>query len=90
MDAQDQTVSCPRCGVGRYMPYGVTLTDDDQEAMKSGELPAYPALSRVFDTYICSPCGTDEAMRDFSGAGPLGLDQWDRHPEPIERDKGDR
>lgn len=87
MDAQDQTVSCPRCGTGRYMPYGVKLTEKDIADMRAGELPAFAAKSRVVEAYICDPCGTDEAMRDFNGQPPLGLDQWDRIPDPIEHDE---
>jgi len=34
------------------------------------------ALSRRADVYICSECGTDEAMRDMTGQDPMPLDQW--------------
>lgn len=35
------------------------------------------ALSRVEQgIYICSPCGTDEAMRDFTGVPPIPRQVW--------------
>lgn len=34
------------------------------------------ALSRYADVYICSGCGMDEALRDFSGQPPLPFTQW--------------
>jgi ribosomal protein L37E len=66
---EDKTVLCPRCGVNRYTPYdaGVDMTD---------EAP-YPALSRLDNkTYICSPCGTGEALRDFTRKAPVPPDEW--------------
>ncbi|HYQ84110.1 MAG TPA: hypothetical protein VEP28_08930, partial [Rubrobacter sp.] len=67
------TILCPRCGVNRYTPYG-------------GERPTqespFPALSRLDNqTYICSSCGTDEAMRDYEGQPPIPPNEW-----PIVRD----
>ena len=37
---------------------------------------AYNAKSRHADVYICSACGTDEALRDAAGT-PLPLTSWD-------------
>lgn len=34
------------------------------------------AYSRHAECYICSACGTDEALRDFARE-PLPLSQWD-------------
>lgn len=34
------------------------------------------ALSRYVDIYICSDCGTDEALRDFFGEGSLPYSEW--------------
>ena len=63
------TVLCPRCAVRSYTEYG------------SGEDPTpeapFPALSRMDnETYICSPCGQEEAMRDFTGEPPIPPSEW--------------
>lgn len=34
------------------------------------------ALSRYADVYICSGCGMDEALRDFTGLQPLPFTEW--------------
>lgn len=34
------------------------------------------ALSRYADVYICSQCGTDEALRDMAGKGSLPFLEW--------------
>lgn len=63
-----KTVLCPRCGEKNYTPYGEDWTPD---------APLPPALSRVDNkTYICSDCGTAEALLDFTGAGLTPLDEW--------------
>lgn len=36
---------------------------------------AHNALSRYVDVYICTSCGTDEAIRDMEGR-PKPLDCW--------------
>ena len=60
--AMSKTVLCPRCGVGYYTPYGEPF-----DPTRGDPLP--PALSRMDNkTYICSRCGTDEAMREFYAA----------------------
>ena len=62
-----QTVVCPRCRVNRYTPYG----------NEPSELYPFPALSRVDNLHhICTPCGNDEAMRDFGGMPPIPPDEW--------------
>lgn len=38
------------------------------------------ALSRRADVYICSACGIDEAMRDFTRHEPLPFERWARDP----------
>lgn len=58
---------CPRCETNTYTPYGEKWTTGS---------PMFPALSRVAKTYICSECGTEEAMRDFSQLPPIPPDQW--------------
>jgi hypothetical protein len=61
-------VLCPRCRQNGYTPYGVERGPTD---------PPPPALSRLDnETYICSACGTDEAMRDFTGAAPIPPTDW--------------
>lgn len=52
------TLLCPRCEVNHFTPYGSGPTDEDA--------PPYPALSRIKDIYICSPCGTHEAFMDLA------------------------
>lgn len=60
MNNNEDTVLCPRCGVNFYTPYGVGWEEG---------MPFPPALSREDNkTYICSPCGTEEALEDFFGA----------------------
>jgi len=59
---------CPRCGIRHYTPYGSGPPTD--------EAP-FPALSRMDNkTHVCSWCGTDEAMRDFTGEPPLPPSEW--------------
>lgn len=53
---------CPRCG--GLVP----------NAAQVGQYPG--ALSRIADYEICSECGQDEAMRDFTKAPPIGLGDW--------------
>lgn len=56
--------TCPRCG-------GDSLVVDEQ-----GKATARNALSRKDnETYVCSSCGTDEAMCDFAG-----VDNWPGYP----------
>lgn len=47
---------------------------------RCGVAPLEPwggALSRLDnETEICSNCGTMEAMRDFTGRGPVPPDEW--------------
>ena len=39
--------------------------------------PQWRALSRMDnETYICNPCGDDEAMRDHLGDPPVPVDEW--------------
>jgi hypothetical protein len=42
----------------------------------------FPAMSRVANVYICSPCGHDEAMRDFAAEPPIPPDEWPIRPKP--------
>jgi hypothetical protein len=55
-------VLCPRCQRNHYTPYG--------EPWERGD-PLPPALSRTTrgaddaPIYVCSPCGQDEAMKEF-------------------------
>lgn len=65
-------VLCPRCRLSYYQPYG-----QKNSLAHIGVMP--PALSRADnETYICSPCGTVEAMLNFDRPGkPLaGPDDW--------------
>lgn len=50
---------CPACKTRCFTPYG-------WERLDQGD-PEYPALSRRDNkTYICSTCGTAEALADWS------------------------
>lgn len=64
---------CPRCYHNRFTPYGEDM-HRDEEGNPDG--PPYPALSRVADIYICSECGTDEAMRDHAQEPPIPPNEW--------------
>lgn len=58
---------CPRCNY-------LTLRTDR---------PALNALSRKDnETYVCSDCGTDEALTNVRGG--RDADVWPNYPEPIE------
>lgn len=55
-----EVMLCKRCRINYYTPYHATVP-------KSQDAPPFPALSRTDnETYICSDCGTDEAIRDFT------------------------
>jgi len=62
---------CPRCGA-RYTPYGKSPFDPATD-------PPFPALSRRDNaTYICSHCGTVEALEDVGLVPPYtGRKYWD-------------
>lgn len=34
------------------------------------------AMSRYAEVYICSDCGTDEAIRDYAGSEPIPFRKW--------------
>jgi hypothetical protein len=69
-------VLCPRCRVRHFTPYN-EIADVPREAFGSGEVAMPPALSRIDnETYICSECGTAEAMRDLAGVGPIPPYEW--------------
>lgn len=77
-----KTVLCPRCEQNLYTPYGEKLDTERMFLMgndvliPASDAPHYPALSRTDnETYICSDCGTHEALMDFTR---------DRLPEPSE------
>ncbi|HEY1309258.1 MAG TPA: hypothetical protein VGF24_37220 [Vicinamibacterales bacterium] len=85
------TVLCPRCEREHFTPYStdeptageIFNPADDHNRDDWGEQVRrfpYPALSRVAPIYICSPCGTDEAMRDFGKLPPVPPDEW-----PVDR-----
>ena len=62
-----ETVLCPRCERNRYTPYGEPYNP---------EAPP-PALSRADnDTYICSDCGTAEAMAQFQYGLVVPINEW--------------
>lgn len=69
-----ETILCPRCEQNEYTPYHA-LPPVLEDA------PPFPALSRVDnETYICSDCGTDEALMDFCREDLQRISEW-----PIKR-----
>jgi hypothetical protein len=64
-------VLCPRCEHNQFTPY-------DARGVSREEIVRhpFPALSRVVNVYICSSCGRDEAMRDFTGEPPVPPGDW--------------
>lgn len=63
----EHTVLCPRCQTNSFVPYGVVMSEPGDR----------PALSRTDNkTYICSACGTDEALLDWAGASLLPPSEW--------------
>jgi hypothetical protein len=71
------TKTCLRC-LGRYTPYGEQIEFKDEQEQREWfkEFPP-PALSRWDNkTYICSQCGQDEAILDFTGEPLPGKDEW--------------
>lgn len=65
-------VWCPRCWKDGFVPYDAS---DKEPAYAAGFTP--PALSRMDnETYICSACGQDEAMRDYTRQPPIPPDDW--------------
>lgn len=76
-----KAILCPRCEQNLYTPYGEQLDTERMILVGDVFVPAsgaahYPALSRVDnETYICSDCGTHEALMDFTR---------ERLPEPSE------
>lgn len=73
------TVLCPRCERRLYTPYRTLELDDLPPPQRLEHLIAapFPALSRMDnETYICSWCGTAEALRDFVAAPPVSPSEW--------------
>ena len=74
MSNTDGTILCPRCEQRNFTPYGRSAVP---QGSGISEFAAPPALSRTDNaSYICSECGTDEAMRDFSGQPPIPPTDW--------------
>jgi hypothetical protein len=61
-------VLCPRCKLFEYTPYAAGPRDPSD--------PPPPALSRVAEIDICTPCGLDEALRDVSRLPPIPPNEW--------------
>ena len=70
--ANKMVALCPRCNNDYYTPYSAEYSPGD---------PLPPALSRTDnETYICSDCGSDEAMQEFIPGEMLSpIESW-----PIE------
>ncbi|QNP71573.1 hypothetical protein IAG44_20495 [Streptomyces roseirectus] len=41
-----------------------------------GERPARSRLTADREVLICTPCGTDEAVREATGRSPIPFDDW--------------
>jgi DNA-directed RNA polymerase subunit RPC12/RpoP len=77
-----EAVLCPRCESRMYRPYG---RGGAPQGGGVGSFAMPPALSRMDNqTYICSECGQDEAMRDFQGLAPIPPSEWPIDPHPPE------
>lgn len=80
MSEQVTTVRlCPRCESHHFTPREVRVAEVGEAHIH--RFP-YPALSRTDNaTDICSPCGQDEAMRDWGKLPPIPPDEWpiDQH-----------
>ena len=59
-----------------YFPHMQELLCPRCGEMKMRSKPATNARSRHFEIYICSECGTDEALRDYN-KNVLPLLEWD-------------
>jgi hypothetical protein len=79
---EELTKLCPRCERNYF-----TVRDAfrKQPALSREHLVEYPypALSRVARIDICSACGQDEAMRDFTGASPIPPYEWPIRTDPV-------
>lgn len=73
------TEMCPRCESEYYIPYAVP-DDIMKEAVAVDTLP--PALSRTDnETWICSDCGTAEALEDYFSGGCAAKSEWPVDPD---------
>lgn len=41
-----------------------------------GERPARSRLTTAREVFICTPCGTDEAVREAAGSTPVPFGDW--------------
>ncbi|MFI5809168.1 hypothetical protein [Streptomyces sp. NPDC051561] len=41
-----------------------------------GDRPARSRLTAARDTYVCTTCGTDEAVREATGKAPTPFGDW--------------
>lgn len=77
-EVQSLVEDCPRCGMGNFTPLDAKKPANwtiEEWGYHLREYP-FPAKSRVVDRYICSDCGTHEAMLDFTGRAPIPPDEW--------------
>ncbi len=70
---------CPRCEQHYFTIRDAFRKDPTLDRGQLEEYP-YPALSRVARIDICTPCGQDEAMRDFTGSPPVPPYEWPVKP----------
>jgi hypothetical protein len=79
LDMTQHMIMCPRCQSQYFIPYDAPKDVKDWAIVRGF---SFPALSRVDNkTDICSPCGTVEAMDDFTRRPLRTIDQW-----PVRRD----
>lgn len=68
---------CPRCCRSMFTRYEGTLTTDQEKAKREGWWPMPPAVSRTDNkTYVCSSCGTEEALEDALDGRVLDRAAW--------------
>lgn len=75
-------ILCPRCKRNRFTARDAFRKDPSLNRSILDEYP-YPALSRVARIDICTPCGQDEALRDFTRASPIPPYEWPISYDPA-------
>ncbi len=68
---------CPRCCHGMFAAYDGKLDRKQSKAKAEQWWPMPPALSRTDNkTYVCSPCGTEEALEDALSGAVMAREDW--------------
>jgi hypothetical protein len=75
------SVLCARCEIHYYTPYGEDRGPDDPfppalSRLSRGEAGTQIAGSNFLPIYVCSECGQDEAMLEYTGQHLPTPDEW--------------